>query len=210
MGQKVHPYSFRLGYIKNWNSRWFSGKKEFAALLHEDIKVREYIKKNLAAAAVSKIEIERAGNRIRVIIFTARPGVIIGRRGSEVDRLKEELQKRTSKQIFIDIKEISAAAAEAQLVAENIAYQLEKRIAFRRAMKKATQNALAAGAGGIKIICSGRLGGAEIARKEKYKTGKVPLQTLRANIDYGFTEAHTTFGLIGIKVWIFKGDVLDD
>jgi len=209
MGQKVHPYAFRLGYIKNWNSRWFSKKREFPQLLVEDAKIRKFIKKSLAQAAVSKVEIERASNRIRVLIFTARPGIIIGRRGSEVDRLKEQLQNMTNnKQIFIDIKEISSPQKEAQLVAENIAYQLERRIAFRRAMKKTAQNAIQAGAGGIKILCSGRLGGSEIARKEKYKYGKIPLQTLRADIDYGFTEAHTTYGLIGIKVWIYKGEIL--
>ena len=208
MGQKVHPYSFRLGYIKNWNSRWFSRKKGFPSLLQEDIKIRSYIKKSLTSAAVSRVEIERAGNRIRVFIFTARPGIIIGRRGSEIDRLKDELQEVTRKQVFIDIKEIGSPSAEAQLVAENIAFQLEKRIPFRRAMKKAMQNAIAAGAEGIKILCSGRLGGAEIARSEKCKYGKIPLQTLRADIDYGFTEARTTYGAIGIKVWIYKGDIL--
>jgi len=208
MGQKVHPYSFRLGYIKNWNSRWFAKKKEFAESIEEDVKIRKYIKKTLATAAVSKVEIERTSNRVRVFIFSARPGIIIGRRGSEVDRLREELQEMTKKQILIDIKEISSPGTEAQLVAENIAFQLEKRIAFRRAMKKAAQNALTNGAGGIKIMCSGRLGGAEIARKEKCKFGKVPLQTLRADVNYGFTEAHTAFGLIGIKVWVYKGDIM--
>ena len=208
MGQKVHPYSFRLGYIKNWNSRWFAKKKEFAEFVEEDVKIRKYIKKTLATAAVSKVEIERTSNKVRVFIFSARPGIIIGRRGSEVDRLREELQAMTKKQILIDIKEISSPGTEAQLVAENIAFQLEKRIAFRRAMKKAAQNALTNGAGGIKILCSGRLGGAEIARKEKCKFGKVPLQTLRADVNYGFTEAHTAFGLIGIKVWVYKGDIM--
>lgn len=208
MGQKVHPYAFRLGYIKNWNSRWFAKKKDVPALIAEDVKIRKYVKKTLHAAAVSKIEIERASNRVRVLIFTARPGIIIGRRGSEVDRLRDALQGITKKQIFIDIKEIKSPMTDAQLVAENIAFQLEKRIAFRRAMKKATQNAINAGSGGIKIRCSGRLGGSEIARTENSRYGKVPLQTLRADIDYGFTEAHTTFGLIGIKVWIYKGEIL--
>lgn len=208
MGQKVHPYGFRLGYIKNWKSRWFAKKKEFPVALAEDMKIRSYIKKSLSSAAISNVEIERASNRIRVQIFSARPGIIIGRRGAEVDRLKDELQTMTQKQVFIDIKEISSPALEAQLVAESIAFQLEKRIAFRRAMKKAAQNAIAAGTGGLKIICSGRLGGGEIARTESYKYGKVPLQTLRADIDYGFAEAHTTYGLIGVKVWIYKGEIL--
>jgi len=208
MGQKVHPYAFRLGYIKDWSSRWYAKKNELPSLIKEDMAIRKYIKKNLAQAAVAKVDIERASNRIRIFIHTARPGIIIGRRGAEVDRLKEELQDMTDKEIFIDIKEVNKPFIEAQLVAENIAFQLEKRIAFRRAMKKAAQSALSNGAGGVKIQCSGRLGGSEIARSEKYKYGKIPLQTLRADIDYGFTEAHTTYGLIGVKVWIYKGEIL--
>ncbi len=208
MGQKVHPYSFRLGYIKDWNSRWFSKKKDFGSLLIEDAKIRAHIKKNLSQGAIAKIEIERAYGRIRIIIHSGRPGVIIGRKGAEIDRLKEELRDIVNKELQIDIKEIKHPAVSAQLVAENIAFQLEKRIAFRRAMKRAVQQALQAGAQGIKLRCRGRLDGAEIARKESYKQGKVPLQTIRANIDYGFTEAHTTAGLIGIKVWIYTGDII--
>jgi small subunit ribosomal protein S3 len=207
MGQKVHPYGLRLGFIKNWKSSWFSKKKGFAQLLHEDINVRSYIKKNFANAGVSSIEIERASGRARVILHTSRPGVIIGRRGADIDRLRDELQEITGKQIFIDIKEIKNPQIEAQLVAENVAFQLEKRIAFRRAMKKAIQIAMNAGAEGIRIICSGRLGGAEMSRREGYRKGKIPLQTFRADIDYGFTEAKTTYGTIGVKVWIYKGDV---
>ena len=208
MGQKVHPYSFRLGYIKDWNSRWFSKKKDFGSLLIEDVKIRKHIKKNLSQGAIAKIEIERAYGRIRIIIHSGRPGVIIGRKGAEIDRLKEELKDIVNKELQIDIKEIKHPAVSAQLVAENIAFQLEKRISFRRAMKRAVQQAIQAGAQGIKLRCRGRLDGAEIARKESYKQGKVPLQTIRANIDYGFTEAHTTAGLIGIKVWIYTGDVI--
>ncbi|MBU1087263.1 MAG: 30S ribosomal protein S3 [Candidatus Omnitrophica bacterium] len=208
MGQKVNPLSFRLGYIKDWGSRWFAKNKDFSGYLMEDLKIRKFIKKNFASANVSKIEIERASTKIRVIVHSGRPGVIIGRRGADIDRLKEELQKITDKEIFVDIKEVQNPSADAQLVAESVGFQLEKRIAFRRAMKKAIQQAMNNGAGGIKIMCSGRLGGAEIARTEKYKEGKVPLHTLRANIDYGFAEARTTYGVIGIKCWIYKGDVL--
>lgn len=208
MGQKVHPYSFRLGYIKDWKSRWFINKKEYPKLLYEDIKIRKYIKDNLSSAAISNIEIERASNRLRIFIYTARPGVIIGRRGAEIDRLKDDLQDMTQKEVFIEIKEVKNAACEAQLIAENIAFQLEKRIPFRRAMKRAVQNAMAQGLGGIKIAVAGRLDGAEIARKEKYKQGKIPLQTKRADVDYGFAEAHTTYGLIGVKVWTYKGDII--
>jgi len=208
VGQKVNPLSFRLGYIKDWGSRWFAKNKDFSGYLMEDLKIRKFIKKNFASANVSKIEIERASTKIRVIVHSGRPGVIIGRRGADIDRLKEELQKITDKEIFVDIKEVQNPSADAQLVAESVGFQLEKRIAFRRAMKKAIQQAMNNGAGGIKIMCSGRLGGAEIARTEKYKEGKVPLHTLRANIDYGFAEARTTYGVIGIKCWIYKGDVL--
>ncbi len=208
MGQKVHPYSFRLGYIKDWNSRWFAKKRDFGNLLIEDAKIRAHIKKNLMQGAIAKVEIERASNRIRIIIHSGRPGVIIGRKGAEIDRLKDELRDIVDKELQIDIKEVKQPALSAQLVAENIAFQLEKRIAFRRAMKRAVQQALAAGAQGIKIRCRGRLDGAEIARKESYKQGKVPLQTIKADIDYGFSEAYTMAGLIGVKVWIYTGDVI--
>jgi len=208
LGQKVHPYSFRLGYIRDWRSRWFARKKDFGALLIEDSKIRSYIKKSLAQAAIASIDIERASNRIRVIIQSGRPGVIIGRKGTEIDRLRDELKTIVDKELQIDIKEIKQPALSAQLVAENVAFQLEKRIAFRRAMRRAVQQATTAGAGGIKIRCRGRLDGAEIARKESYKVGKVPLQTIKADVDYGFTEAHTQAGLIGIKVWIYKGDII--
>ena len=210
MGQKVHPYGFRVGYIYDWKSRWFAKKKEFPKLLLEDVKIRKFIKKALATAAVSKIEIERSSDRVRVLIFSARPGIIIGRRGSEIEKLKEELHSITGKEVLIDIKDIKNANIDAQLVAENIAFQIEKRIPHKRAMKKAIQSALDGGARGAKIICSGRLGGAEIARRESYRVGSIPAQTLRADVDYGFTEALTTYGLIGVKTWIYKGDkVLD-
>lgn len=210
MGQKVHPYGLRVGYIYDWKSRWFSRKKDFPRLLLEDIKIKKFIKKALAAAAVSKIEVERTSDKIRVLIFTARPGIIIGRRGAEIEKLKEELQSIAGREVQIDIKEIKHPNLDAQLVAENIAFQLEKRIPHKRAMKRAVQNALDSGSKGIKIICSGRLGGGEIARTESYRIGSIPAQTLRADVDYGFAEALTTYGLIGVKVWIYKGDkVLD-
>ncbi|MEI8176572.1 MAG: 30S ribosomal protein S3 [Candidatus Omnitrophota bacterium] len=209
MGQKVHPYSLRLGIIKTWKSQWFADKKTYADCVLEDFKIRKFIKKTLAQAAIASVNIERASNKLRVTIFSARPGVIIGRRGAEIDKLKEEIQLMTKKEIVIDIKEIKNPNIESQLVAENIAFQLEKRIPFRRAMKKAVQTAMMSGAGGIKIRCAGRLGGAEIARTEGYKEGKVPLHTLRADIDYGFAEAFTTYGLIGIKVWIYKGEIIN-
>ena len=208
MGQKVHPLSFRLGYIKDWNSRWFAKKKNFPQLLREDMEIRKYIKKNFASASVSKIELERASNRVRIIIHSGRPGVIIGRRGADIDRLRDELQGKIGKEIHVDIKEIQSPNTDAQLIAESVGFQLEKRVAFRRAMKKAVQQAMSEGALGIKIMCSGRLGGAEIARREKYQVGKVPLHTLRADIEYGFAEAKTTYGVIGIKCWIYKGDIL--
>jgi len=210
MGQKVHPYGFRVGYIFNWKSRWFANKENFPKLVLEDAKIRKYIKKALAQAAVSKIEIERASERLRVIIFTARPGLIIGRRGAEIEKLKEELHSVTGQEVLIDIKEIKNSNLDAQLVSENIAFQIEKRSPYRRAMKKSVQSALDGGAQGVKIICSGRLGGAEIARRESYRVGKIPAQTLRADIDYGFSEAFTTYGLIGVKVWIYKGDRILD
>jgi len=207
MGQKVHPYALRLGFIKGWKSTWFFKKKDFPHFLYEDFKIRRYIKGTFSNAGISSIEIERASGRVRILLFTSRPGVIIGRRGVDIDRLRDELQDMTGKQIFIDIKEIKNPGIEAQLVAENVAFQLVKRVAFRRAMKKAIQMAMNAGAGGIKIACAGRLGGAEMSRRESYREGKIPLQTFRADIDYGFTEAKTTYGTIGVKVWIYKGEV---
>ena len=210
MGQKVHPYGLRTGYIYDWKSRWFAKKQDFAKLLLEDHKIRKYVKSALSSAAVSKIEVERASDRTRILIYTARPGIIIGRRGSEIEKLKEELRSITGKEVLIDIKDIKNPSVDAQLVSESIAFQLEKRIPHRRAMKKSVQNALDNGAQGVKIICAGRLGGAEIARTEAYRIGSIPAQTLRADVDYGFAEARTTYGLIGVKVWIYKGDkVLD-
>jgi small subunit ribosomal protein S3 len=207
MGQKVHPIGFRLGVIKTWDSRWFS-QKNYAALLHEDIKIRKIVKERLMHAGVSKIEIERAGQKAKINIHTARPGIIIGKKGAEVDKLKKDLESMTGKQIYINIQEIRRPELDAQLVAENIALQLERRIAFRRAMKKSVTSALRLGAQGIKIMCAGRLAGGEIARTEWYREGRVPLHTLRADIQYGFFEAKTTMGQIGAKVWIYKGDVL--
>lgn len=208
MGQKAHPYGLRVGIIKNWKSRWFARKSSFHATLIEDLRLKKYIKNKLQSAAVANIEIERTGERIKVLIHTARPGVIIGRRGAEIEALREELQHMVGeeKQLFIDIKEIKQPAMEAQLIAENIALQLEKRIHFRRVMKRSLQMARDAGCEGLKIKIAGRLGGAEIARREGVKYGKIPLQTLRADIDYGFTEAHTNYGLIGVKVWVYKGE----
>ena len=207
MGQKVHPIGFRLGIIKTWDSRWYA-KKNYASLLHEDIKIRSIVKERLTHAGVSKIEIERAGQKAKINIHTARPGIIIGKKGAEVDKLKKDLEAMTGKQMYINIQEIRRPELEAQLVAENIALQLERRIAFRRAMKKSVTSALRLGAQGIKITCAGRLAGAEIARTEWYREGRVPLHTLRADIQYGFAEAKTTMGQIGVKVWIYKGDVL--
>jgi small subunit ribosomal protein S3 len=207
MGQKVHPTGLRLGIIKTWDSRWYA-KKNYAPLLHEDIRIRSEVKNRLSSAGVSKIEIERAGQKAKVNIHTARPGIIIGKKGAEVDKLKKDLEAMTGKQIYINIQEIRRPELEAQLVAENIALQLERRIAFRRAMKKSVTSALRLGAQGIKITCAGRLAGAEIARTEWYREGRVPLHTLRADIQYGFAEAKTTMGQIGVKVWIYKGEVL--
>ncbi len=210
MGQKVHPYGLRVGYIYDWKSRWYAKRGDVGKFLLEDVKIRKFIKKALASAAVSKIEVERSSDKVRVIIFSARPGIIIGRRGSEIEKLKEELHSITGKETAIDIKEVKNPNADAQLVAESIAFQIEKRTPFRRCMKKAVQAGLDAGAQGVKIGCSGRLGGAEIARDEIYRVGSIPAQTLRADVDYGFAEALTTYGLIGIKVWVYKGDkVLD-
>jgi small subunit ribosomal protein S3 len=205
VGQKVHPYGFRLGFNKTWRSRWYADKK-YAELLHEDLKLREDLKKKLGHAGVSSIEIERAANKLKVNILTSRPGIIIGRRGVEVDRLKEEIRKRTNRDVFINILEVDKPEIDAQLVAESISMQLLKRIAFRRAMRKAVESAMRFGAKGIKVRVSGRLGGHEIARSEWYLEGQLPLHTLRANVDYGFAEAKTTYGIIGVKVWINHGE----
>ncbi|ALC17578.1 30S ribosomal protein L3 [Desulfuromonas soudanensis] len=207
MGQKVHPIGFRLGVIKTWDSKWYA-EADYAKLLHEDIKLRNYLKKRLFHAGISKIEMERAANKAKINIFAARPGIIIGKKGSEVEALKKELAKLTDKEVFINIQEVRKPEIDAQLVAENVALQLERRVAFRRAMKKSVSSALKFGAQGIKIHCSGRLGGAEMSRTEWYREGRVPLHTLRADIDYGFAEAKTTYGIIGVKVLIFKGEVL--
>ena len=207
MGQKVHPYGFRLGINKPWKSNWFA-KKDFPVLLLEDIAIREYIKKNLSHAGVANVEVERSASRIRINIHTSRPGIIIGKKGLEVDKLKEEIQKLIKgKQVNLNIKEIRRAELDATLIAQNIALQLLKRISFRRAMKKSVVSAQRFGAKGVKIRCSGRLGGAEIARSEWYREGRVPLHTLRADIDYGTAEANTTYGIIGIKAWVYKGDI---
>jgi small subunit ribosomal protein S3 len=207
LGQKVNPIGFRLGVIKTWDSKWYA-EADYAELLHEDIKIRAFLKKRLYSSGISKIEIERAANKTKINIFTARPGLIIGKKGSEVETIKKDLANLTSKEIFINIIEVRKPELDAQLVAENVALQLERRIAFRRAMKKSVTSALKFGAKGIRITCSGRLGGAEMSRTEWYREGRVPLHTLRADIDYGFAEAKTTYGLIGIKVLIFKGEVL--
>ncbi|AGC50394.1 30S ribosomal protein S3 [Lawsonia intracellularis] len=208
MGQKVHPYGFRLGYNKNWQSRWFS-KKDYANFIYEDYKIRSYIKKLLYSAGISKMEIERAGGKICLMLSTARPGIVIGRKGVEIEKLRLELRKNFGQEFSLEVTEVRRPEVDAQLVAENIAMQLERRVAFRRAMKRTVSMARKFGAEGIKITCSGRLAGAEIARTEWYRDGRVPLQTLRADIDYGFAEAHTTYGIIGVKVWIYKGEVLD-
>lgn len=208
MGQKVHPIGLRLGIVKNWSSNWFAKKKDFPANLIEDYKIRQFIKKNFASANIARIDIARASNKIKLEIHTARPGVIIGRRGADIDRLRDQLQDIASKDIYIDIKEIKKPSACAQLISENVAFQLTKRIGHRRAMKKAVQLALDAGVGGIKIHCAGRLGGSEMSRREVIKQGKVPLHTLRADIDYGFSEAITTYGKIGVKVWVYNGEII--
>ncbi len=206
MGQKVHPYGFRLGIINDWKSRWYA-EKEYAGLLQEDIAIRRYLDSRLAHAAISRIEIERTVQRVKLDIFTARPGIVIGRRGSEVDRIRKDLEKITGKQVHVNIQEIRNPEMDAVLVAKNIAEQLAGRVSFRRAMKRSVQNAMRAGALGIRVSCSGRLGGAEMARREWYREGRVPLHTLRADIDYGLAEAKTTFGRIGVKVWIYKGEI---
>lgn len=210
MGQKVCPIGLRLGITKTWDSKWFAEKRKYSDLLHEDLKIRNLIKKDFYQAAISKIELERAASeRVRIIINSARPGMIIGRKGQEIESLRQKLSKMTGKDIYLDIREVKRPEIDAQLVAENVSLQIQRRIAFRRAMKRAIASAMRLGALGIKIMVSGRLGGAEIARKEWYREGRVPLATLRADIDYGFAEAKTTYGIIGIKVWIFKGEVLE-
>ncbi|MBU1274133.1 MAG: 30S ribosomal protein S3 [Proteobacteria bacterium] len=209
MGQKVHPVGFRLGIIRTWDSRWFAGK-DYAALVYEDWQIRNFIKKKLAHAGVSRVEIERAADKAKIRIHTARPGIVIGKKGSEIESLKRELEKRVKRDVMVDIHEVRKPEIDAQLVAENVAGQLLRRIAFRRAMKRAVMSAMKFGAQGIRIQCAGRLGGAEMARREWYREGRVPLHTLRADIDVGFAEAHTTYGLIGVQVLVFKGEVLDD
>lgn len=206
MGQKVHPIGFRLGFNKTWRSRWYA-EKDYANLLHEDIKLKRELKKRFAHAGVSHVDVERAANKLKISIFTSRPGIIIGRKGQEVDKLKQEVQKKTGKEVFINIQEILKPELDAQLVSESVALQLEKRIAFRRAMRKAVDAALRFGAKGIKVRVSGRLNGAEIARSEWYLHGQLPLHTLRADIDYGTSEARTSFGQIGVKCWIYKGEL---
>ncbi|MCI7275618.1 MAG: 30S ribosomal protein S3 [Lachnospiraceae bacterium] len=207
MGQKVNPHGLRVGVIKDWDSKWYA-EADFADNLVEDHKIRVYLKKKLYSAGVSKIEIERASDRVKVIIHTAKPGVVIGKGGAEIEKLKAEVQQFTDKKLFVDIKEVKRPDRDAQLVAENIASQLENRISFRRAMKSTMSRTMKAGALGIKAACAGRLGGADIARTEFYSEGTIPLQTLRADIDYGFAEANTTYGKVGVKVWIYKGEVL--
>ncbi|OGW47003.1 MAG: 30S ribosomal protein S3 [Nitrospirae bacterium RBG_13_41_22] len=209
MGQKTHPIGIRLGIIKTWDSRWYI-KKGYSGQLIEDITIRRTLKERLFHAGVPKIEIERAGQNIRVIIHTARPGIIIGKKGSEVEKLRKDLKLMTGKEVAIDIKEIRKPEIDAQLVAENIALQLEKRVAFRRAMKKSVASALRFGILGVKVSCSGRLAGAEIARSEWYREGRVPLHTFRADIDFGFARARTTYGVIGVKVWMYRGDILPE
>src|SRR5438270_11248793 len=207
MGQKVNPIGFRIAVNKDWRSKWYAGKKEFGKLLTEDRNIRDLLKKKLETASVPQIRIERAASRCRITIMTARPGIVIGRKGAEIDKLKEELSRMTGKEIYVDIIEIKTPEADAQLVAEKVAVQLERRVSFRRAMKKALQTAKDFGAEGIKIRCAGRLGGAELARVEQYHWGRVPLHTLRADIDYGFAEANTVYGKLGVKCWSCKGDV---
>ncbi|MGH9412337.1 MAG: 30S ribosomal protein S3 [Terriglobales bacterium] len=207
MGQKVHPYGFRLGFVKPWKSQWFA-TRDYSQFLLEDVRLRDRLKKRLRAAGVSSVEIMRPGNKLRVIIHTSRPGIIIGRKGSEIEKLKAEIQKETSREVFIDIQEVHKPELDAQLVAESIALQLEKRIAFRRAMRKAVDSAVRFGCKGIKVRVSGRLNGAEIARTEWYLQGRLPLHTMRADIDYGTAEAHTTYGVIGVKAWTYKGEIL--
>jgi small subunit ribosomal protein S3 len=209
LGQKVHPVGFRLGIHRDWDSRWFA-KRDFGAFVFEDHKIRKFLKGKLAQAGVARIEIERAANKVRIRIHTARPGIVIGKKGVEIENLRKEIERLVKREIIIDIQEVRKPEVEAQLVAENVALQLVRRVAFRRAMKKAVSSSLRFGAQGIKIACAGRLGGAEMARREWYREGRVPLHTIRADIDYGFAEAFTTHGVIGVKVTIFKGEILPE
>ena len=209
MGQKVHPISFRLGIIRNWDSRWFAGS-QYSTFVYEDYKIRKFLKKRVYQAGVSKIEIERAASKVRIRMHTARPGIVIGKKGVEIEKTKRDLEKMIKRDVILDIQEVRKAEVDAQLVAENVATQLERRVAFRRAMKKSVTSALRFGAQGIKIACAGRLGGAEMARREWYREGRVPLHTIRADIDYGFAQAYTTYGVIGVKVTIFKGEILPE
>ena len=208
MGQKVSPLLLRLGFIRNWNSRWFAGQKDYPKFIYQDYNIRRFIKKRFKQAAVSNIVIERLAERIKIRIFSARPGLIIGRHGADIERLRGDLNSLVNQEVAIDIEEVKNPSWDAQLVAENIAFQQEKRVAFRRAVKRAMEQSMNSGVKGIRVCCSGRLNGAEMSRTETYKQGKVPLQTLRADIDYGFAEALTTYGLIGVKVWIYKGDIM--
>jgi small subunit ribosomal protein S3 len=208
VGQKVHPYGFRVGYNKDWHSHWFA-KKDFAAFLAEDLKLKRELKKRFTGAGVSHIDVERAANRLKIIIYTSRPGIIIGRKGSEIEKLKEDLSNKTGREVIVSIQEVTKPELNAQLQAEKVAQQLEKRIAFRRAMRKILEETQRFGALGVKVMCAGRLNGAEIARTEWSLEGQLPLHTLRADIDYGFAEAHTTFGVIGVKMWIYRGEILD-
>lgn len=209
MGQKVHPYGFRLGYNKNWQSRWFSSKN-YSQFVFEDDQLRKFLKNKLYHAGIARIEIERAAEKVRLIIYTARPGIVIGRKGAEIEKFRTDLKKKFGKEFIIEVNEVRRPEIEAQLVAENVAMQLERRVAFRRAMKRTIGLARKFGAEGIKISCAGRLGGADIARTEWFREGRVPLHTLRADIDYGYAVARTTYGIIGVKVWIFKGEILDE
>jgi len=209
LGQKVHPISFRLGITKSWDSRWFAGK-HYSDFVLEDYNIRKFLKKRVSQAGISKIEIERAASKVRIRMYVARPGIVIGKKGIEIEKLKTDLEKLIKREVILDIQEVRKAEVDAQLVAENVAMQLVRRVAFRRAMKKSVSSALRFGAQGIKISCSGRLGGAEMARREWVREGRVPLHTLRADIDYGFAEAFTTYGVIGVKVIIFKGEILPD
>lgn len=207
MGQKVNPIGLRLGIVKTWESRWYAGKN-YADYILEDYKIRKFVKNKLHHAGISKVEIERSSKHIKLRVFTSRPGIVIGKKGAEISQLKKEIEKKVSHEVMIDIQEVRKPEIDAQLVAENVALQIERRVAFRRAMKRGVSSAMRFGAKGIKIICAGRLGGAEMARTEWYKEGRIPLHTLRADIDYGFIEARTTYGLIGVKVFIFKGEIL--
>jgi len=209
MGQKVNPIGFRVGVTRGWESQWYA-EKNFGALLLEDIRLREYVKKRLKHAYVSRILIERPAGKLKITVHTARPGVVIGKKGADIEALRQDLHRMTGQDVDVYIMEVRQAEAEAQLVAENIAFQLERRVAFRRAMKRSMQGALRMGAKGVRVKCSGRLGGAEIARTEGYREGRVPLHTLRADVDYGFAEAHTTYGIIGVKVWVFKGEKIGE